>query len=67
MRMLVYLLAIICLIAAVMYFVMPADHLPNFMPGYDAHSARIHKTHALAALIVAVVLFLIGWVVGRRR
>lgn len=67
MRMLAYLLAIICIIAAVMYFVMPADQLPTFMPGFDAHSERIHKTHAIAAVIAAVVLFLIGWFVGRRR
>ncbi len=34
MRMLAYLLAILCLIAAVMYFAMPAGSLPTFMPGY---------------------------------
>ena len=42
MKMLAYLLAIICIIAAVMYFVMPAGHLPTFMPGYEAGSAHIH-------------------------
>ena len=66
MRMLAYLLGIICLIAAAMYFVMPADQLPTFMPGFDAHSVRIHKNHALAALIAAIVLFVIGWFIGRR-
>jgi hypothetical protein len=40
--MLAYLLAIICIIAAVMYFVMPAGSLPTFMPGYEAGSAHIH-------------------------
>ena len=35
MRMVAYLLAIICVIAAVMYFVMPAGQLPTFMPGYE--------------------------------
>ena len=34
MKMIAYLLAIICVIAAVMYFVMPAGQLPTFMPGY---------------------------------
>jgi hypothetical protein len=38
MKMLAYLLAIICIIAAVMYAVMPAESLPTFMPGYQAHS-----------------------------
>ena len=67
MRMLAYILAIICVVAAVMYFTMPAGQLPNFMPGYLAGSDHIHKTHALAAVVAAVVLFVAGWLVGRRR
>lgn len=66
MRMFAYILAIICIIAAVIYFVIPADHLPNFMPGYDPQLDRIHKTHGIAAVIAAVVLLFIGWFVGRR-
>jgi len=67
MKMLAYILAIICVIAAVMYFTMPAGQLPTFMPGYLAGSDHIHKTHALAAVVAAVVLFVAGWFVGRRR
>ena len=67
MRMLAYVLAIICIIAAVMYFVMPAGQLPTFIPGYQAGSDHIHKTHAIAAAAAAVIFFLIGWFVGRRR
>jgi hypothetical protein len=67
MRMLAYLLAIICIIAAVMYFVMPAGSLPTFMPGYEASSAHIHTRHAIIAAVAAVVLFLIGWIAGRSR
>jgi membrane protein DedA with SNARE-associated domain len=66
MKMIAYLLAIICVIAAVMYFVMPAGQLPTFMPGYLAGSDHIHKTHAIAAAVAAVVLFAIGWFAGRR-
>jgi len=66
MKMLAYLLAIICVIAAVVYFVMPAGQLPSFMPGYLAGSDHIHKTHALAAAVAAVVLFGVGWFAGRR-
>jgi len=54
MRMLAYILAIICVIAAVMYYTMQAGSLPTF-------------THALAAAIAAVVLFLIGFSLGRAR
>jgi len=67
MRLLAYLLAIICAIAAVMYFAMPAGTLPTFMPGYDAGSTHIHTTHGIAAAVAAVVLFVIGFVLGRAK
>jgi hypothetical protein len=67
MRMLAYLLATICVIAAVVYFVMPAGSLPTFMPGYIAGSSHIHHTHAITAAVAAVVLFVLGWYVGRSR
>jgi hypothetical protein len=49
-----------------MYFVMPAGQLPTFMPGYSAGSPLIHMKHAIAAAVAAVVLFAIGWFMGRR-
>jgi hypothetical protein len=67
MRMLAYVLAIICLIAAVVYFAMPAGSLPTFMPGYEAGSQHVHKTHAIAAVIGAVILFVLGLFAGRAR
>jgi hypothetical protein len=66
MRMLAFLLAIICIVAAVVYFVMPAGSLPTFMPGYEAGSAHMHVKHAVIALVAGVILFLIGWLIGRR-
>ena len=65
MRMLAYVLAIICVIAAVVYFVMPAGSLPAFMPGYEAGSAHLHTKHAVLALVAAIVLFLVGWFAAR--
>jgi hypothetical protein len=67
MRTLAYLLAIICVIAAVLYYTTQAGSLPTFMPGYLAGSTHIHTTHALAAAVAAIVLFLIGWAVGRAQ
>ena len=66
MKIIAYLLAIICVIVAVMYYTMQAGSLPTFMPGYDAGSTHIHHLHAYAALVAAVVLFGIGWFSGRR-
>jgi hypothetical protein len=65
MKMIAYLLAIICAIAAVMYFVMPAGQLPTFMPGYAEGSSHIHTTHGIAAVVAAVVLIGVGKFVGR--
>ena len=67
MRTLAYILAILCLIAAVIYFVMPAGSLPAFMPGYEAGSAHVHMKHGGVAVVAAIILFLIGWFAGRAR
>jgi len=66
MKMIAYLLAIICAIAAIMYFTMQAGALPTFMPGYAEGSTHIHHTHAYAAAVAAIVLFGVGWFAGRR-
>lgn len=67
MRLVAFVLAIICIVVAVMYFVMPADSLPTFMPGYEAGSVHVHMKHGIIAAVAAVVLFLIGWLLGRSR
>jgi hypothetical protein len=66
MRAIAYILAIICVIVAVVYFVMPAGELPTFMPGYEVGSTHIHTKHAAVAIVAAVILAVIGWLVGRR-
>jgi hypothetical protein len=60
MKMIAYLLAVVCVIVAVMYYVLPGGSLPTFMPGYDAGSTHIHTMHAVAAATAAVVFVLIG-------
>jgi hypothetical protein len=66
MRVIAYILAIICAIVAVMYFAIPAGNLPDFMPGFEAGSTHIHTKHAVIAAVAAIVLAVIGWLVGRR-
>ncbi len=65
MKIIAYILAVICAIAAVMYYTMQAGSLPTFMPGYNAGSTHIHHLHAYAALVAAVVVFAIGWFARR--
>jgi hypothetical protein len=67
MRMLAYILALLCIVAAVVYFAIPAGKLPPFMPGYEVGSAHIHMRRAIVAVVAAVVIFLIGWFAGRSR
>jgi hypothetical protein len=63
---LAYGLSIICIIIAVLYFVLPGGSLPTFLPGYVAGSTRVHKLHAFAAATGAVVFLLIGLSTRRR-
>jgi thiosulfate reductase cytochrome b subunit len=63
---LAYGLSIICVIIAVMYFVLPGGSLPTFLPGYVAGATRVHKMHAFAAVTAAVVFLLVGLSTRRR-
>ena len=58
-------LALVFAVVAIVYFVLPAGSLPSFFPGFEPGSARVHVKHGVAALAVALVLFAIGWFVGR--
>ena len=58
-------LALVFVVVAIVYFVLPAGSLPSFFPGFEPGSARVHVKHGIAALAVAVVLFGLGWFLGR--
>jgi hypothetical protein len=66
MKYVAYILGILFIIVAVVYFVLPADSLPSFLPGYAAGSAHVHLKHGVIAAVVGVVLLAIGWFTGRR-
>jgi hypothetical protein len=63
---LAYGLSIICVIIAIMYFVLPGGSLPTFFPGYVADSTHVHKMHGFAAVTGAIVFLLIGLSTRRR-
>ena len=67
MKIIAYLMAVICVIAAIMYYVLPGGSMPTFMPGYDAGSTHIHKLHGFAAVTGAIVFLLIGLSARSRR
>jgi hypothetical protein len=66
MKAICYLLGLAFIIIAVVYFVMPADQLPSFMPGHQTGVMRVHTKHALLSGVTGVVLLIAGWVMGRR-
>ncbi len=55
------ILGIILLIAAVVYFITPANALPGFMPGYDATLTKTHFKHGIGALFLSLALFAYVW------
>jgi uncharacterized RDD family membrane protein YckC len=55
------ILGVVFLALAVLYGLTPAGGLPAFIPGYEAGSDHVHVTHALVALIVALILFALAW------
>jgi thiosulfate reductase cytochrome b subunit len=62
-----YVLSIICVIVAIVYFVLPGGSLPTFLPGYVAGSTHIHKMHGFAAATGAIVFLLIALSTRRAR
>jgi hypothetical protein len=66
MKPICYLLGALLIVVAIVYFVLPADQLPGFMPGHEDGVSRVHTKHGIAAAAAGVVLFAIGWFTGRR-
>jgi hypothetical protein len=66
MKLVCTLLGIILIVVAVIYFVMPADQLPNVMPGHQSGLMRVRFKHGVASGAVGIVLLAVGWFMGRR-
>ena len=66
MKLILSLLGVILLVVAGVYFLMPADQLPSFFPGYAAGDTHVHMKHGIAAGVVGVVLIAAGAFMGRR-
>ena len=51
MKTILYLLGVVLIVVAVVYFVMPADSLPGFMPGHEAGLARPRMKHGVGVCL----------------
>jgi hypothetical protein len=66
MKLVLTVFGIVLLIVAAVYFVMPADQLPGFLPGHEAGVSRIHAKHGIVAGVAGLVLLAAGVWMGRR-
>ena len=66
MRSIAYLLGALLIVIAAIYLLVPADSLPAFFPGHEAGLTRVRLKHGLAAGAAGIILFAVGWFVGRR-
>jgi hypothetical protein len=66
MKLIVTLLAFLLIILAGVYFFVPANSLPSFIPGYDAALTTVRFKHGVAAAVVGVILLIVSRFLGRR-
>jgi hypothetical protein len=66
MKLVLTVFGIVLLVVAAVYFVIPADQLPGFLPGHEAGVSRIHAKHGIVAGVAGLVLLAAGVWMGRR-
>jgi hypothetical protein len=54
-------LGVVFVALAVYYWITPAGSLPVYLPGFEAGATTVHLKHGLAALILALALFVFAW------
>jgi hypothetical protein len=54
-------IGILLLVVAGIYLTTPAHALPSFFPGYDSTLTKVHRTHGIGALGLALVCFAFAW------
>jgi len=66
MKAIVTILGVILLIVAAVYFLMPADSLPSFLPGHEAGLMRVRAKHGMLSGALGIILLGVSWFLGRR-
>jgi hypothetical protein len=59
-------LGALSLIAAILYFALPAHSLPSFLPGRVAHINGHRNRHGIGALVLAAIFFAVAWMAAHR-
>ena len=66
MKTVLTLLGVILLVVAAVYFLVPADQLPGFLPGHEAGVTRVHMKHGIVSGVAGIILLGAGVWMGRR-
>jgi hypothetical protein len=66
MKLILTVVGVVLLVIAGVYFLVPADQLPAFLPGHEAGSTRVHVKHGIVTGVVGVVLVAAGTLMGRK-
>ncbi len=66
MKLILTVLGVVLLVIAAVYFLVPADQLPSFLPGHEAGVTRVHVRHGIVSGVVGIVLIAAGIFMGRR-
>jgi hypothetical protein len=66
MKLILTLVGVVLLVIAAVYFLVPADQLPGFLPGHEAGGTRVHYKHGIVSGVAGVVLIAAGLWMGRR-
>ena len=59
-------LGVVLLVVAAVYFLVPTDQLPGFLPGHEAGVTKVHVKHGVASGVVGLILIGAGMFLGRR-
>jgi hypothetical protein len=66
MKLVLTLLGVVLLVVAAVYFLVPADQLPSFVPGHETGLDRVRTKHGIASGVAGLVLLAAGVWMGRR-
>ncbi len=66
MKLFFSLIGVVLLVVAAVYFLVPADQLPTFLPGHEVGLARIRMKHGAVAGVVGIVCLVLPMVLRRR-
>ena len=67
MKVVIYIVGAVLIAIATYYFLTPAAQLPPWMPGFEAGMARVRFKHGLAAAVLGIIVFAVGYFMGRKE